>query len=385
MSNNEITAAVQAAIEQEPASQASYRRMSDIAIEPIKWLWKGRIALGKLTVIAGDPGMGKSQITASIAAIATNGGQWPDGAPATTPGSVIFLSAEDNAADTIKPRLIAAGAVVEDIYILDHIAGVVTNGRRGERLFDLGQDLTYLEQLITKLGNVRVVVIDPVSAYQGKVNSNNNAEIRSLLSPLSNLAAKYGVAILLITHFNKSKDQTPISRVIGSTGLIAAARAGYAVVGDKDDHKVRYFVPLKNNIGNDYDGLAYRVEGVELEEGIETSKIDWIAGRVQARDILSETHRSTESVSDTATTFLKEYLSSGQKPVNTLMKDAKAEGFSSGVIRRASKRLNVKKRKQGLGGSWFWQLPTATTPIAPTEDIEDIEDTKDGEGGEDNI
>lgn len=379
MSNNEITAAVQAAVEQEPTSRASYRRMSDIAIEPIKWLWKGRVALGKLTVIAGDPGMGKSQITAYMAAIVTNGKLWSDGAPATTPGSVIILSAEDNAADTIKPRLIAAGAVVEDVYILDHIAGIVVNGRRAERFFDLGQDLTCLEALIIKLGNVRMIVIDPVSAYQGKKDGNSNTDIRSLLTPLSNLAAKYGVAILLITHFNKSKDQTPISRVIGSTGLIAAARAGYAVVEDRNDPKVRYFVPLKHNLGNDHDGLGYRIEGIELEGGIETSKISWLPERVQAHDILFETSQSTKPVSGTATTFLEEYLSSGPKPANTLMNDARAKGFSFGVIQRASKRLNIKKRKQGLGGSWFWQLTTEITPSTPTEDIDVVEDFKDVE------
>lgn len=375
MSNNEITAAIETALEQEPLSQVAYRRMSDITAEPIKWLWQGRIALGKITVIAGNPGLGKSQIMAATAAIVTNGWEWPDGAPATMSGSVIFLSAEDDAADTIKPRLIAAGAIISDTYILDHVARINSHGTTAECHFDLGQDLSYLEQVIVKVGNVRVVVIDPVSAYQGKVDANSNTEIRNLLAPLSKLAAKYGIAVLLITHLNKSKDQDPMARVIGSTGLIAAARAGYAVIKDRNDPETRYFLPIKNNLGNDRNGLAFTVEGVELEGEISTSKINWLPELVDANALLFSDEKFNKSSAKEADDFLKTRLSKGPQAVKEVMEEAQAAGFSNGVIQRASKRLGVKKRKEGIKGPWVWHFPLNDRPSIRlvAEDGEDVE------------
>src|SRR5262249_25966303 len=159
-------------------------------------LWPDRIARGKVSIIAGNPGLGKSQITASIAAIVTIGGRWPDGSPSTA-GDVVFLSAEDDPADTLRPRLEAAGADLQRVHVMDSVAGGYTGeGQQQNRAFSLQRDLEALSAKLAELGNVAAVVIDPITAYLGDVDSHRNADVRALLAPQSELAAQHGTAII---------------------------------------------------------------------------------------------------------------------------------------------------------------------------------------------
>ena len=325
--------------------------MNDVEMVPIKWLWKSRIALGKLSIIAGAPGLGKTQITAALCAHVTAQKPFPDGFQADL-ADVLIISAEDDPQDTIKPRLIAAGANLKRCHFLD---GVLVRGEEKNtyRLFDLEQDVKRLEATILEWPDLRLIIIDPVSAYQGKRDSHNNAEIRSLLAPYQKLAAQYGIALVLITHFNKSSSQEPLERIIGSIGLIAAARAGYAVVKDQEDEHLRYFVPVKNNIGDDKTGFSYRIEGVTLGNGIETSKIVWGEAPVQASKVLCpEKKTQTNGAKD----FLRELLSSGPMPVSEIMDQAEGVGYNKGTIQRAAQALGIKKTKLGMKGGWRWLL-----------------------------
>ena len=155
-------------------------RVSDVTLEPINWLWPGRIAKGKISLIAGHPGLGKSQVTISIAATVSTGGLWPvDHVPAEA-GHVIFLSAEDDVADTLKPRLIASGADTERIEVIQSV-----RDRNRPRMFSFTADLDKLQQLKADL-----LIIDPITAYLGDVDSHNNADIRSVLAPLAELASR---------------------------------------------------------------------------------------------------------------------------------------------------------------------------------------------------
>ncbi|MGO9947483.1 MAG: AAA family ATPase [Steroidobacteraceae bacterium] len=141
------------------------RCMADVQPEKIEWLWPGRIAVGKQTLIGGEPGLGKSQITAALAAAVTTGGAWPCDEGRAPLGSVLILSAEDDASDTIRPRLDAAGADVSGVHLISAVRQSDGNGRR---TFNLQVDLALLEQAIKRIGNVRLVIIDPVSSYLGK-------------------------------------------------------------------------------------------------------------------------------------------------------------------------------------------------------------------------
>lgn len=155
-----------------------FRRLSDIEAKPVRWLWPGRIARGKVSILAGHPGLGKSQITASLAAIVTTGGQWPIDRVRCEPGNVVFFSAEDDAEDTIRPRLEAARADLDRIFILD---AVLDDKGTRPRAFNLKGDLPRLGQMLEYIGEVALVVIDPITAYLGDTDSHKNADnVRSV-------------------------------------------------------------------------------------------------------------------------------------------------------------------------------------------------------------
>lgn len=348
--------------------------MSDIEMKPISWLWLDRIARGKITVIAGNPGLGKSQLTAWLASTTTQGSCWRDSDQNAEIGEVIFLSAEDDAADTIKPRLLAAGANVSRCHILEAVNIETEDGKISKRGFDLSQDIERIGKAIeSRSGNVRLVIIDPISAYLGKVDSNKNAEVRGLMMQLKVLAERHDVAIVLITHNNKDDRKNPIDRVIGSIGMVAAARAAYTVVQDTKKPEIRYFLPIKNNIGNDYDGFAYEIEGVTLPEGIVTSRVWFHEGTIDAKSILNPEPEVKPTATNSAADFLRKLLIKNPMMKNVVIEEAEGAGYSKASIQRAAHKIGVRRKKQGMKGGWLWSLPTTDMYGNPTEDIEDTE------------
>ena len=226
------------------------------------------------------------------------------------------MSAEDDVADTIKPRLAAAGADMSRCHVLSAIKIKTKDGKPALRMFDLTQDIARLEVAIQKIGNVKLVTIDPISAYMGATDSHNNAEVRGLLAPLTEMAARHKVAVILVTHFNKSTSQEPIGRVIGSIGTVAAARAGYAVIKNDQKPEIRYLVPLKNNIGDDRMGFSFQIEGRILEGDIKTSRVRWDAGLVDAHKVLYPEKQEKPTATNGAADFLRDLLSVGPMPSN---------------------------------------------------------------------
>lgn len=187
-------------------------RVSDVTLEPINWLWPGRIAKGKITFIAGLPGLGKSQVTVSIAAIVSSGGIWPvDEMPADV-GNVLILSAEDGIADTIKPRLLAAGADTDRIEAIEAV-------RMGDqsRPFSLKRDLELLRDTKASL-----LIVDPLTAYLGGIDSHKNADVRAFMAPLSELAQKMEMAVVCVSHLNKSSGNEAVFRISDSMAFVAA-------------------------------------------------------------------------------------------------------------------------------------------------------------------
>lgn len=209
-----------------------YRCTSEITMEPVNWLWPGRVALGKHTCLAGEPGTGKSQLAIDLAARASLGAPLPCGEGTAPQGTVIILSAEDSDADTIVPRLHAAGADCGRVYIIKAME-TDEGGRRG---FNLQADLDALERMIVGLGDVRLVVIDPISSYLGRgIDSHRNSDVRGVLEPLSEMAQRLDVAIVSVTHFSKScagNMPKALHRFIGSIAFVAAPRIAFAVLQD---------------------------------------------------------------------------------------------------------------------------------------------------------
>lgn len=357
-----------------PDNEMRIISMSDIVMKAINWLWDKRIACGKLTVIAGNPGLGKSQLTANLAATVSRGMMWPDDSPNATQGHVVFLSAEDDPADTIKPRLIAAGADVSKCHIIEAILTKTKDGRDSERSFDLSQDVERLGMAIKQIGDVRLVIIDPITAYLGDTDSHNNADIRGVLAPLSLMAAQHDVAILLVTHLNKSTGQDVLARVIGSIGLIAAARAGYVVMKDGKQPELRYFLPIKNNVGNDTDGFSFMIEETEVEGNISTSRVIWQAGTVNAHAILHPQPEVKPTAVNGAKGFLSDFLTGKSIMMTEIIDMAEGAGYSKGSIQRAARALKVKREKLGMDGGWKWSLPNLDAYGKPIEDAEECED-----------
>jgi len=348
--------------------------LADVRPEPVSWLWPGRIALGKLTLIAGDPGLGKSFLTLDMAARVSRGWAWPDATGvATTPGGVVLLSAEDGLPDTIRPRLDAAGADVARIVALEAIQSMGDNGRESARHFDLSRDLPALEAAIESVEGCRLVVIDPVSAYLGDAarDSHNNGVVRTLLGPLAALAGERGVAIVAATHMNKSGVGPAIYRAMGSLAFVAAARAAWAVTKDKADPDRRLLLPTKNNLGPDRGGLAYRVVPWERDPGV--GRLEWEPGPVNvsaddALDALGGGGGRTER--DDAANWLRDLLAQGPRPARDVERDARDAGYSIATVRRAKAALGVVSRKPDFGGPWEWTMPAedAQAPKMRTQD-----------------
>lgn len=347
-----------------PSGHITYRRASNIQAKPINWLWPSRIARGKVSMLAGNPGLGKSQVTANMAATVSVGGSWPlDGASCEL-GNVVILSAEDDPEDTIRPRLEAAGADLSRVFILEAVVEPLTGGAKElRRAFNLKTDLDRLGVMLTDIGGAALIVIDPVTAYLGATDSHKNAEIRALLAPLSDMAGKHGAAVVCVSHFNKASGGEALMKVTGSLAFVAAARAAFVIVKDPEDEHRRLFLPMKNNLGNDHSGLAFTVQSAQVESPtgiIETSRVVWEAGVVAVtadQAIASQGIQEDRGELTGAIEFLREELTDGGVLVKQLRKAADNAGQAWRTVQRAKTVLGVVSSKQGMLGGWIWRLP----------------------------
>ena len=243
-------------------NRAYLKTFSDIPLQDIKWLWNGVIPLNKISIIAGDPGVGKSQISLYIAAQISTGKSFFNGGTGII-GDTIILTSEDDPGDTIRPRLEALHADLSKIHLLEAVIE-----KSGSFTIPNMSNLKVFEDAIDQIhanGNKPLLlIIDPLDAYLNGVDSHKNSDVRELLTPLTNFAAKEEIAIIGIKHLNKGKG-SPVYRVGGSIGFTAAARAVWAAVKDKNNPHKRYFYPVKNNLAPDNEGFTYSVCATENE------------------------------------------------------------------------------------------------------------------------
>lgn len=343
---------------------AETRCLADVEMEPINWLWRKRLARGKLNIIAGQPGLGKSQITALMAAMVSRGGAWPDGTKCPS-GSVVFICCEDDAADTIAPRLDAANADRSKVHILDWIVEQADQGPR-KRSFDIGKDAEIVRDLCMQFGDVALIVVDPVSAYLGAADSHKTSDVRAALAPLQTIAADVGACVVLVSHLNKGgTDASAMSRVAGSGAFVAAARSAWVVGQHPQDETSRVFLPLKNNIGDDKTGFSYQIKGAVVAGKIETSRVefDTTALEIKAEDVLAAGATSSTPAGGAAereaVQFLMEELANGAQPASELKARAKQAGIAWRTIERAKTKLGVRTEKDHApGGGWRWRIPS---------------------------
>ncbi len=217
-----------------PEPGACVVTLDSVRPEHISWLWPGRLPAGKLVVLDGDPGAGKSTLTLDFAARVSTGSPWPDRTPCPA-GDVLLLSAEDGLADTIRPRLDAAGADPSRVHALTEVITAGDDGELRSRPPVIPGDLHLAEQVITEHG-VRLAVIDVLMAYlSGEVNAHKDQDVRRALHQMSGLAERTGCCILVIRHLNKSGGPNALYRGGGSIGIVGAARAAFIAVADPED------------------------------------------------------------------------------------------------------------------------------------------------------
>jgi hypothetical protein len=345
-------------------------RMSDVAAEPVEWLWMDRIAMGKTSMILGDPDLGKSFVTLEIAARVSTGTAFPDSPNVPNPvGSVILLSAEDDPADTIRPRLDAAGADSSKIHLLKMIRTYhEETGEVMERSFSLERDLAVLKPVLAELSDCRLIIIDPVSAYLGSVDSNKNADIRGLLAPLAQLAADHRLAVVMVTHLNKGSGGKAMYRGQASIAFNASARSAWLVVQDKENAARRMILPVKNNLTAERSGLAYSIKQNGDGMGIvqwETAPVTMHADDALAKLIPSNTKSTALGE---AVDWLRDQLRDGARPANAVREAAKKDGIKDRTLDRAKRELKVVATRDGFGGPWVWMLPEhRSAPTDPEE------------------
>jgi len=321
-------------------------RLSAIQPTPLAWLWPSRIPIGKLTLLAGDPGLGKSLVALDVAARVTTARAWPDSTDATRePASVLLLSAEDDPADTIHPRLIAAGGDPDRTHLL-----LAIRSTSRERPFDLSRDVGHLDTTLAQTPGTRLVVLDPLSAYLGGADSHVDAVVRTLLDPLATLAARHRVAVLAITHLRKSSGKA-IYRSMGSLAFAATARAVHLVEKDPRDTSRRLLLPLKGNLSPSTTGLAYSITATPHGPAVA-----WDPRPVAADPDNLVSLREPAALAE-AIDLLRSVLADGPRSIQELEREASLASISPSTLRRARAHLGLKTRKAGYQGNWVIDPP----------------------------
>jgi putative DNA primase/helicase len=334
--------------------------LATVAPRNMEWLWYGRFPLGKLSLLGGIPSTGKTTIVQDMIERVSTGTKFPFTDVPVTAGDVLILTAEDDAADTIVPRLMAAGADLLRVHLIKSVAFLDDNtGNVNDKQLVLSRDMEQLKALLKEMPGVRLIVFDPLSAYLGADDSHRDADVRQVLGPLSELASDYKVAVIGITHLNKMAGGEAMARFMGSTGIIAAARAAYMTVEIDDEYVMvnakGNLTSKKNAQGLTYDIVSETVYGTEGEE-IYTSRIEWTGlSDMNANDALNSQKEQRGSPKLTAAKqFLESYMAMGPKKQTEIEADAISQGHSIATIRRAKNELGINSHKDRFTGGWKW-------------------------------
>jgi hypothetical protein len=327
------------------------RSAADIEPLPVEWLWDQLFPQGTISMLYGPRSLGKSLLTIEMASRVSRGEVWPDGAPCAQ-GRVGILSAEDSPERTIVPRLIAAGADRDWIRIVSTMP-------------DLADDVGPLEEWIRK-EQLRLLVVDPVTAFIGRVDDHKNNQVRSVLYPIEQLADRTRCAILLMSHPRKGTGGSASDRLMGSSAYADAPRAAWMVLRDPEDPVTRHLACAKANLAEDrVPGLSFQIDpGPEVEGQVRpvirwlpeplTLSADELCSRLDAMARESEDQRVERSE---AVEFLREFLKHGPRAKQELDREAKGAGISTNALRKAAESLRVRKVKSGFRDGWIWSLP----------------------------
>ncbi|MCI9225979.1 MAG: AAA family ATPase [Acutalibacter sp.] len=308
-------------------------RMSEVELQEVRWLWYPYIPQGKLTIIQGNPGEGKTTLALWIAAICSQGQALP-GMELRDPINILYQTVEDGLGDTIKPRLISAGADLSRIQCIDEAEHSLS-------LLD-----SRIEQAV-KSTNAKLMILDPLQGYLGRdVDMNRANEIRDVLKRLTLIADKTGCSIVLIGHLNKAVGANSAYRGLGSMDFRAAARSVLLVSRMKKDPGVRVIVHDKSSLAPEGKSVAFFIEDGALH---------WVEGydKITAEDLLNGGPTNTKV--EQTERLVRERLSEGPAPVKEIQNLVRQAGISPRTLDIAKKNMrDVISRKEG--GHWKWVL-----------------------------
>jgi hypothetical protein len=380
-------AAFQRALDKQQEKSHTLVCAKDVIIRPKEWIWQHHLLRGALELMTGMPGVGKTQVQLHYIACLTKGLKWPDGAAAPPLANVILLTAEDCLDQEVVPRLLAANANLERVFILKSIK----QDDKG-RQFLLGEDLDELENVIRKVSDVGLIAVDPITAYMGgKMDSHKATEVRSQLGPLKDFSERTNTGISAITHPAKganNNSQKAIDHFIGSQAFIAACRLGHLCIEEVDAEGCKtgrvLFTHVKHSPTIKQPTLAYRIiGGVDVgydqttRERISSSRVDWETGTVNisADEAVTAAAKKPDSEKAKAQTaqakcqeFLIELLKDGTKrPQKDIAQQASRLGFTEGQLRTARVKIGVVVTHTGFGESqvWWWELIPFNEPVQP--------------------
>lgn len=323
---------------------------SEVTPRAVEWLWRGRIPLGKLTTFAGNGGLGKTFVLCDIVARVTRGMDWPDSKGEAQPeGKCLFISGEDDPDDTLVPRMIELGADLSRVAFL-----------RTDVLdkFTLA-DLPTLDKALDQMGDeVRFVAIDPPTAYLGGVNDHKNAELRGLLTPLMLWAKRRRIAVVFNTHVNKPQGAKveAMMRVMGSVAWVNAMRSAYMFARDPHDPERRLFVGMKNNLGGEVKGLAYRIVASN-----QLARVEWLGEVDTTADEAVNREGSKRKRSVVAAEWLAELFKDANKlPSDAIWKAKDETTLSKDALKAAKEDMGIRAKQETDGDgnrAWYWYWP----------------------------
>lgn len=332
-------------------------KASEVEVEYARWLWQGYIPAGKITILGGDPGMGKSTIALDLLSRISRGKKLPTGERTVT-GNSIIASAEDAANDTIIPRLIAADADIQRIHI---IRDVEIDGSTYYLSFP--RDVQRMEEHIVKT-RARILMIDPLNAFLERgVDSHKDSDVRSILMPFEAIAEKTKCAVLIVAHRNKKEDASTLYRIGGSIGFTGAARSVLQV--DTTPKNQRVLFSSKANLSTRPKSLMYETKSWEGtrqaeewkgEEKVSSSRIKW-RGFVDFDPQKRAPASNYEQTEADTIEWLRDMLKDSELPLDEIRKEARSSGMSAGQpLMSAKTALRIKPEKK-RDGKWYWGLP----------------------------
>lgn len=321
-----------------------YEYFSSVTQQKVDWLWYPYIPYGKLTILQGDPGEGKSTFILNVAALLTRGRDMPDGYKVPEPQRVVYQSAEDNTADTVKPRLVAAMADCDKVaYIVDDEYPLTLEDSR-------------IEKVIEQTG-ARLFILDPLQGYLSQDSDLTNAgRMRSQLKRLADIAARYQCAIVIVGHMNKASGEKNLYRGLGSIDIAAIARSVLMIARDKDNPSIRYMFPVKSSLAPEGSAVAFSMNDL--------LGFCWLGRRnIDTNDITL--FADEESKKTLATRIIRDVLAIRDDMSSHILRKLKLMDVSERTINKVKKELGIESYRRD--GSWYWHLPDGANNKAREE------------------